>query len=378
MTARARRAGHQLPAAEQRHRDRRAVRQDGAGAGRARRRGPAERQRAAAASSCSTSRSSAPATSSSRSPTSARSRASSTQTIEQHPGRLRRAGAAGAADRPALRRQAAAGHRGRAAVGDSTSLDPARCAGIAQLVASSVQGLQLENVTITDSPAQLLWPTRRRRRRRRHDASKQAAEAALRPELTAAQLNAMLAQTLGPGKAQVQVNADLNVDQTTRTRSTTPRRACRCSRPDPERDAQGQRRRRRRRGRHGRQHPAATRRAARRQRQLELQEHDRQRSTFGVDKTVTHTTSRRARSTSQTSSLLVDKSVPAADVPAITDSGRQRRRHQRQARRHDLDRPDRRSPSRRPRRRPRPPTSLLGYAKYVARSASAPCSSCSS
>jgi flagellar M-ring protein FliF len=91
------------------------------------------------------------------------------------------------------------------------TLQPGAVAGIAQTVASSVQGLKTDKVTITDVNGQLLWPT--------GDAAgggsgstKQAAEARYDSALEA-RLNAMLAATLGPGRAQVQVNADLNVDK---------------------------------------------------------------------------------------------------------------------------------------------------------------------
>jgi flagellar M-ring protein FliF len=99
------------------------------------------------------------------------------------------------------------------------TLQPGAVSGIAQLVASSVQGLKSDKVTITDSTGQLLWP--------QGDAAggadgstgagatKQTAEARFDATMEA-RLNAMLAQTLGPGKAQVQVNADLNVDRITR------------------------------------------------------------------------------------------------------------------------------------------------------------------
>src|SRR4051794_8476471 len=96
------------------------------------------------------------------------------------------------------------------------TLQPGATAGIAQLVASSVQGLKTDEVTITDSTGQLLWP--------QGDAAgggvgagatKQAAEARFASNLEA-RLNTMLASTLGPGKAQVQVNADLNMDKTTK------------------------------------------------------------------------------------------------------------------------------------------------------------------
>jgi flagellar M-ring protein FliF len=94
------------------------------------------------------------------------------------------------------------------------TLDSGAVRGIAQLTASSVKGLKPENVTITDGTGQLLWPN--------GDttgsggvggATKQATEAQFDRNLET-QLNSMLASTLGPGKAQVQVNADLNVDKT--------------------------------------------------------------------------------------------------------------------------------------------------------------------
>ena len=109
----------------------------------------------------------------------------------------------------------------------TSSLDPSAVRGIAQLVSSSVPGLQLSKVTITDGSGQLLWPaasgtsggsgTSVQEAEQRYDQS------------TAASLEAMLAQTLGPGKAQVMVYANLNVNQTTQDRSPTARKPRRCS-----------------------------------------------------------------------------------------------------------------------------------------------------
>jgi flagellar M-ring protein FliF len=94
------------------------------------------------------------------------------------------------------------------------SLQPGAVRGIAQLVASSVKGLKTDNVTITDSTGTLLWPT--------GDAAgatggttKQSAEARYAQSMEA-NLDAMLTRTLGPGKAQVQVNASLNMDKVTK------------------------------------------------------------------------------------------------------------------------------------------------------------------
>jgi flagellar M-ring protein FliF len=101
--------------------------------------------------------------------------------------------------------------------GPSDALEPGAVRGIAQLVSSSVKGLKTENVTITDGGGQLLWP-------QGDDAGgaggaagagKQAAQTRYERQLQAS-LDALLTQTLGPGKGRVQVKADLNVDKTTR------------------------------------------------------------------------------------------------------------------------------------------------------------------
>jgi flagellar M-ring protein FliF len=100
-------------------------------------------------------------------------------------------------------------------------IDPGAVRGIASLVMSSVKGLKTENVSITDQTGGLLWP-------KQTDGSgsvmtKQQAEQRYAQGLEA-RLNAMLIQTLGPGKGQVQVSADVNADQTTRDKLTYDRR----------------------------------------------------------------------------------------------------------------------------------------------------------
>jgi flagellar M-ring protein FliF len=93
------------------------------------------------------------------------------------------------------------------------NMDPNSTRGIASLVTSSVKNLKSENVSITDQTGALLWP-----RAGSGDGavmSKQQANQRYQAT-TEARLNAMLIQTLGPGKGQVQVSADVNADQTTR------------------------------------------------------------------------------------------------------------------------------------------------------------------
>lgn len=96
----------------------------------------------------------------------------------------------------------------------TSSIDQASVRGIAQLVASSVPGLQLSKVTVTDASGQLLWP---QASGESGGAGTSVQDAEQRyDQATAASLDAMLAQTLGVGKAQVLVYANMNVNQTSK------------------------------------------------------------------------------------------------------------------------------------------------------------------
>ena len=96
----------------------------------------------------------------------------------------------------------------------SDTLEPGAVRGMAQLAASSVKGLKTENVTITDSSGAVLWPIGRRRRRRRAARARRPPRRAT-PAASRARSTRCWPPTLGPGKAQVKVNADLNMDKTT-------------------------------------------------------------------------------------------------------------------------------------------------------------------
>jgi flagellar M-ring protein FliF len=97
--------------------------------------------------------------------------------------------------------------------GDSSAMEPSSIRGIANLVASSVPGLKPAQVTITDGAGTMVWPAGDGASGDGTLPSKTAAEARYDSQLEGS-LNAMLAQTLGAGKAQVQVHSDLNVDKT--------------------------------------------------------------------------------------------------------------------------------------------------------------------
>ena len=104
--------------------------------------------------------------------------------------------------------------------GSSATLEEGSVRGIAQLVASSVKGLKTENVTITDATGQMLWPQEGADAGGGVGASTKQAMEARYERGVEANLNALLARTLGPNKAQVQVKADLNVDKTKRNQLT--------------------------------------------------------------------------------------------------------------------------------------------------------------
>ena len=99
--------------------------------------------------------------------------------------------------------------------GNGTELESASVRGIANLVASSVEGLKAESVTITDATGRMIWP-------QSGDAgvdgmstaSKTAAEAKYANQVESS-INALLMRTVGDGKAQVKVTADLDVDKVT-------------------------------------------------------------------------------------------------------------------------------------------------------------------
>lgn len=104
--------------------------------------------------------------------------------------------------------------------GDGAGLEAGSVKGIARLVASGVKGLDAKNVTITDGTGRLLWPNGQEGDDPTAAAGgKQAAEARYERGLESS-IGAMLAQSVGPGRALVRVKADLNTDQATRDRLT--------------------------------------------------------------------------------------------------------------------------------------------------------------
>ncbi len=191
-------------------------------------------------------------------------------------------------------------------------IDPSSVRGVAQLVASSVPGLQLNKVTITGASGQLLWPSASGGSGGSGGSSLQEAEQRY-DQTTQANLEAMLGQTLGPGKAQVLVYANMNVDQATKesleyAKAGTPLAQTKSletlSGNGSSAAATGTA-----------NLPAAAQNGGK-------SNYKKETSTLqnGVSKTVTHTTVAPGTVETQHVSVLLDHSVPAASVPAIKEA----------------------------------------------------------
>jgi flagellar M-ring protein FliF len=195
----------------------------------------------------------------------------------------------------------------------TSSLDQGSVRGIAQLVTSSVPGLQLDKVTITDASGELLWPQagggaggsggELQEAEQRYDQSMEAS------------LDAMLTQTLGPGKAQVLVYANMNVDQTSKEsleygKAGTPTQQ---SKTVETLAGNGT-------GAGGVTGTANLTAAASGTSGKSNYKHETTSSSLGVSKTVTHQTVAPGTVESQHVSVLLDKSVPASALPAIREA----------------------------------------------------------
>jgi flagellar M-ring protein FliF len=193
---------------------------------------------------------------------------------------------------------------------DSGSLDPNAVKGIAELVASSVQGLSDSKVTITDSSGALLWPASGAGSASGSGTSQQSADQQY-DSTTAAAVTGMLAQTLGPGKAQVMVNANVNANQATSDTLTYGKKGVPLTQQTQTETLKG-----------GSPTAAGTTGtipayAATTGSSSSNYSNKSSNTTFGVNKTVTHSVIAPGAVQNQTVSVLVDKSVPASAIPAI-------------------------------------------------------------
>jgi flagellar M-ring protein FliF len=193
---------------------------------------------------------------------------------------------------------------------DSGNLDQNAVKGIAELVASSVQGLSDQKVTITDSTGALLWPASGSSAAGGAATSQQAADQQY-DATTAAAATALLAQTLGPGKAEVVVNGNVNANQATSDTLTYGKKGVPLTQQTQTETLKGG-------------NPSASgvtgtipTSAATTGSSSSNYSNKTANTSYGVDKTVTHSVIAPGAVNNQSVSVLVDKSVPASSIPAI-------------------------------------------------------------
>jgi flagellar M-ring protein FliF len=195
--------------------------------------------------------------------------------------------------------------------------DPAAVRGIASLVASSVKSLKPGKVTITDGSGRLLWPTGSGDAAGGSSAlAKQSAAQKYQSTLEAS-LSTVLAQTVGPDKARVRVNADIDADEAQQEQLKYGKRSVALKEKTDDETMRGT--------------AAATGGASNSASQVpgyastgadgkgansryEKTSGDRE---YGVDKTVTRTKVAAGGVEKQSVAVLVSDAVPAAQIPAI-------------------------------------------------------------
>jgi flagellar M-ring protein FliF len=197
---------------------------------------------------------------------------------------------------------------------DSGQLDSSSVRGIAQLVASSVPNLSLDKVTITDGTGAMLWPTSGAIDSAGGGGSllaKQSAQASYDSQEEAT-VNAMLASTLGPGKAEVQINADLNANQATSDTLTYAKKGVPLTQHLETEKLTGTGGSAGTAGTTGNVPAyAATGNGT------SNYNHQITDTTYGIDKTVTHGVIAPGAITSQSVAVLVSQTVPAAQLAAV-------------------------------------------------------------
>ena len=200
---------------------------------------------------------------------------------------------------------------------DDSALSSSSIQGIANLVASSVQGLSTGKVTITDSSGALLWPSSGSGSGTGGGLpAAQSADEQYDSTMTT-QVDAMLAQTLGPGKAQVVVNGNLDTNQSTQQSLTygkkgvplTAQTSSETLAGSPSSSAGGT----------TGTIPAYTSTTGSSSSSSNYKDTSNN-TTYGVDKTITNSTITPGAINNPTVSVRVDKSVPASELPAIRNA----------------------------------------------------------
>jgi flagellar M-ring protein FliF len=199
--------------------------------------------------------------------------------------------------------------------GSSGSLGGGSVRGIARLVASSVEGLDPADVTITDSAGALIWPAGSGGG---GGPSKQTAEARYERDLET-RLDALLLRTIGPEKGRVQIQADLDANRTTQSKLQYAKEGTPLERSSERESLKGG-------------GGAAAGGAAGAAGNIPSYaagggaggdsnyKRNSEETQYGVDKTVTRTQVAPGSVNKQDVALIVDKSVPAGEVAALEDA----------------------------------------------------------
>ena len=198
----------------------------------------------------------------------------------------------------------------------SGSLGAGSVRGIAQLVASSVEGLEAKDVTITDSTGGMLWP---KGEGGGGGVSKQAIEARYDRELEG-QLDALLVRTIGPEKGRVQVKAELEANHTTESKLEYAKKGTPLTRHVEHESLQGAGT-----GAAGGAAGAAANipsyaGGASGGSGNSKYKRANEEAQFGVDKTITHTQVAPGEVKRQTISLVLDSSIPASEAMELKNA----------------------------------------------------------
>lgn len=185
-------------------------------------------------------------------------------------------------------------------------LDPGSVRGIAQLVSSSVKGLQSSAVTITDGGGRLLWPADGAAGGAGGPTTRASAEGRYEQQLDA-RLSSLLTQTLGPGKARVTSSVDLSTDEVTEDRLTYADKGVPLKTTSEEEELEGG-------GAAGADVPAAAQAAGSNYKKSTSQ------TDFGVNKTVTRVKVAPGKVERLSLAVLVDKSVKPDQVEALEEA----------------------------------------------------------
>ena len=219
-------------------------------------------------------------------------------------------------------------------VNGGSSLDSSTIAGMAHLVASSVKGLDPNDVSITDETGALLWPNSTSGTGGSTADAKLRADSLYASQLSA-EVNALLNSTLGANKAFARVQADLNVDQTTLDKVTYAKKGVPLTQQTQNEQLQS--------AGGGAALPAGTTTntnsigsyAGGSGTGTSKYKNTTSTTTFGVDKTIEHSIVAPGTVNKLDVALLVDSSVPAAQVASLQKSVASLVGLDAEARRHD-------------------------------------------